>query len=116
MAMGLPLVICQLLADSFALHAPGHLPRAATVWPAAVAVVRDGFMLAMMLASPMVLGGLLFQALSGAVARVMPALPVIFIAAPAAIMLALAALTVLAPVVLRLWAEHLLSVPIGALP
>lgn len=116
MAMGLPLVLCQLLADSFSLHPPGHLPQIAAMWRSALAVVRDGFVLALMLASPLLLGGLLFQALSGVVARVMPALPVTFIAAPLAVLLALMALSVLAPVTLRLWADHVLALPIGALP
>ena len=41
-------------------------------------------MLALLIASPFILGGLLFQMLSGVVARVMPAMPVVFVAAPGA--------------------------------
>ena len=63
----------------------------------------------MLLAAPFTLGGFMFQALSGVINRVMPALPVIFIGSPAAIMLALAALAMLAPVLIALWADAILG-------
>ena len=46
----------------------------------------------------------------------MPALPVTFIVAPAAVLLALVALTVMSPAVLRIWADAVLSVPLPVLP
>ena len=63
----------------------------------------------MLIASPFILGGLLFQTLSGVVARVMPAMPIVFVAAPAAILLALTALALLAPGLLSIWARDVLS-------
>lgn len=45
-------------------------------------------MLAMLLAAPFILGGFLFQMLSRMISKVMPALPVVFITAPGAILLA----------------------------
>ena len=38
---------------------------------------RGGFMLAMLLAAPFILGGFLFQLLSGMISKAMPALPVV---------------------------------------
>lgn len=115
MALGLPVLICQLLTDSFALKPAGLWPEIAQVWPAFSALVVHGFTLALLVASPFVLGGLLFQLLSGVVARVMPAMPVVFVAAPAAILLALAALALLAPGLLAIWADAVLSIDLPGL-
>jgi len=109
MAMGLPVMICQVLTDSFALKPPGLWPEIGAVWPAFSMLVIHSLTLALLLASPFVLGGLLFQLLSGVVARVMPAMPIVFVAAPAAILLALAALALLTPGLLSIWAEDVLS-------
>lgn len=110
MAMGLPVMICQVLTDSFALKAPGLWPDIGAVWPAFRMLVGHSFTLALLLASPFVLGGLLFQLLSGVIARVMPAMPVVFVAAPAAILLALTALALVAPGLLSIWAGNVLAV------
>lgn len=115
MAMGLPVMICQVLTDSFALKPPGLWPEIGAAWPAFAMLVLHSFTLALLLASPFILGGLLFQLLSGVVSRVMPAMPVVFVAAPAAILLALAALALLTPGLLSIWAGDLLSLELPAL-
>ena len=115
MALGLPILVCQLLTDSFALKPAGLWPQIAQVWPAFLALVVHGFTLALLIASPFVLGGLLFQMLSGVVSRVMPAMPVVFVAAPAAIGLALVALALLTPALLAIWADAVLSVDLPGL-
>ncbi|PHQ69951.1 MAG: flagellar biosynthetic protein FliR [Paracoccus sp.] len=109
MALGLPVMLVQLLADSFTLWPPAGWPDIDTLAPAAIALVAQSFGLAMMLAAPFTLGGFLFQALSGVINRVMPALPVVFIGSPASIMLALVALTLLAPMLIAIWADAVLS-------
>lgn len=109
MAMGLPQHLCRLLADSFALVPPGTLPQAGAVHDRLLPLVGDSFVLALVLASPFVLGGFLFQALSGIVARVMPALPISLITAPAAILATLAALAILTPQILETWALQVLA-------
>ena len=109
MALGFPLAVCQLLRNSFELRPVGAWPAIQEMLPAAVGVVQQGFLLAHMLAAPFILGGFLFQALSGMVSKVMPALPVVFIAAPAAILLALLALALLSPSILGLWAQSVLD-------
>lgn len=115
MALGLPVMICQVLTDSFALKPPGLWPDIGAVWPTVVAIVIHSFTLALLLASPFILGGLLFQMLSGVVSRVMPAMPVVFVAAPAAILMALAALALLTPGLLSIWAEDVLSLELPGL-
>lgn len=109
MALGLPVMLVQLIADSLSIWPLTGWPDPTNLAPAAVRVASDAFLLAMMLAAPFSLGGFLFQALSGVINRVMPALPVVFIGAPASILLALAALAVLAPMLIGLWADAVLS-------
>lgn len=109
MALGLPLMLMQLIADSLTLWPPGGWPRAADFAPEAIRVLAYSFGLAMLLAAPFSLGGFLYQALLGVINRVMPSLPVIFIGSPAAIMLALIALAILAPMIVGLWADAVLD-------
>ncbi|MEE2860120.1 MAG: flagellar biosynthetic protein FliR [Pseudomonadota bacterium] len=116
MALGLPIMLVQLMADSLNLWPPGDLPAVEGLTMAIVRVISDSFWLAMMLAAPFTLGGFLFQALSGVVNRVMPALPVIFIGAPASILLALAALAVLAPLLVGIWADAVLDFMLPQIP
>lgn len=116
MAMGLPMMLVELLADSLRLWPPAMLPPVETLVWGIVAVVRDSFLLAMMLAAPFTLGGFLYQALSGVINRVMPALPVVFIGAPASVFLALAGLAILAPMLVGIWADAVLSFMLPSFP
>lgn len=109
MVLGLPVMVVQLLADSLHLWPPTALPDAEFIASNGIRMVADSFWLAMMLAAPFTLGGVLFQALSGVISRVMPALPVVFIGAPGSILLALAGLAVLAPLLISLWADQVLG-------
>lgn len=105
MAMGLPILLLELIAQSFAAFPAGQLALDGDHVGNMVGMVTRSFVLAMALASPFILGGLLYQILTGVVSRVMPALPVVFIGAPAIIMMALVGLAVLAPAVLSGWAQ-----------
>lgn len=109
MALGFPVLVCELLVDSFTIKPIGDWPQIASVWPSFLHLVVHSFLLAMLLASPFILGGLLFQMLSGVVARVMPAMPIIFVAAPAAVLLAMGAMVLLIPGILAIWATDVLS-------
>lgn len=109
MALGLPVMVMHLIADSLMLWPPGEWPGAELLTMEAVRLLAYSFSLAMLLAAPFILGGFLFQALSGVINRVMPALPVVFIGSPAAIMLALIALAILAPLIISLWADSILD-------
>ena len=109
MALGLPIMLVQLMADSFALWPPASWPDISRLMPATVSILSQSFVLAMMLAAPFTLGGFMFQALSGVINRVMPSLPVVFIGSPASIMLALGGLALLAPMLVGLWADAVLT-------
>lgn len=109
MAMGMPVLICELLRDSFQLRPLGDWPQIAGLLPNVVDIMSRAFLLAMLLAAPFILGGFLFQLLTGIVSKVMPSLPIVFIAAPAAILMALLGIALLAPSILSVWAESLLS-------
>lgn len=116
MALGLPVLLVQLMADSLALWPPGGWPDIDGLATEAIRLVARSFWIAMLLAAPFTLGGFMFQALSGVINRVMPALPVMFIGSPAAIMLALAALALLAPVLIGLWADAILDYMLPGAP
>ncbi|TJZ92550.1 flagellar biosynthetic protein FliR [Paracoccus gahaiensis] len=116
MALGLPVMLVELMADSLTLWPPARLPAADGLAMAVARIVADSFWLAMMLAAPFTLGGFLYQALSAVINRVMPALPVVFIGAPASILLALAGLAVLAPLLLGIWADAVLGFMLPPLP
>ncbi|SMO74164.1 flagellar biosynthetic protein FliR [Paracoccus laeviglucosivorans] len=116
MAMGYPLLVCDLLRESLALRPVGGWPVIAELMPTVLGLIRRSFVLAMLLAAPFILGGFLFQALSGMISKVMPALPVMFIAAPGAILLALLALVLLTPSILSVWADAVLNVMAADLP
>lgn len=116
MALGLPVMLVELIADSLTLWPPASLPRAEGLAMAVVGIVSDSFWLALMLAAPFTLGGFLYQALSGVINRVMPNLPVVFIGAPASIMLALLGLAVMAPLLVGIWADAVLGFMLPPIP
>lgn len=109
-ALGMPVFAADLLAQSYALWPLGHAPEPGEILPLMVGFLTRSFGLAMVLAAPFMLGGFLFQALSGVVNKVMPALPIVFIGAPGAILLALAGLALLVPLLTGLWADAVLSI------
>lgn len=105
MALGLPLLLVDLIAQSYAVFPAGQLGLADDPIPVLIGLAGRSFVLAMALASPFILGGLLYQVLTGVVNRVMPTLPVVFIGAPAIILLALIGLAILSPAILSVWAD-----------
>lgn len=109
MAMGLPMLLIDLIAQSYAAFPAGNLAMDADQVRGFVGLVARSFVLALALASPFILGGLLYQLLTGVVNKVMPSLPVVFIGAPAIILMALVGLAVLAPGILELWADAVLA-------
>ena len=105
MAMGLPILLLDLLGQSYGAFPAGQFAIEGDHVAGMVGLVSRSFVVAMALASPFILGGLLYQVLTGVVNRVMPSLPVVFIGAPAIIMLALVGLALLAPAVLSGWSQ-----------
>ena len=109
MAMGLPMLLIDLIAQSYAAFPAGNLAVCGEQVRGFVGMVAQSFVLALALASPFILGGLLYQLLTGVVNKVMPSLPVVFIGAPAIILMALIGLAILAPAILDLWANAVLA-------
>ena len=109
MAMGLPMLLIDLIAQSYAAFPAGNLAVGGEQVRGFVGMVAQSFVLALALASPFILGGLLYQLLTGVVNKVMPSLPVVFIGAPAIILMALIGLAILAPAILDLWANAVLA-------
>ena len=109
MALGLPIMLVQLMADSFVLWPAGGLPNPEIFLSEAIRVLTHSFGLAMLLAAPFTLGGFMFQALSGVINRVMPSLPVVFIGSPISILMALGALAVLSPMLIAIWSDAILG-------
>lgn len=109
MAMGLPIMLLRFMADGLTLWPPASWPDVSVLATEAIRIFARGFGLAMVLAAPFSLGGFLFQALSGLINRVMPALPVVFIGSPASILLALAGAVLLGPLLVELWASAVLD-------
>ncbi len=105
MAMGLPILLLEVIAQSYAAFPAGQLGIGGDQVATVVGLVLRSFVMALALASPFILGGLLYQVLTGVVNRVMPSLPVVFIGAPAIILLALSGLALLSPAILAGWAE-----------
>lgn len=115
MALGYPIFLIEFIAETYALLPVGQLPDAAMLGLAGVTAVARAFGLAMVLASPFILGGFLYQCLQGIVSRVMPSLPVVFVGAPAALLLALVGIAILAVPILSHWADQLLDLRLPAL-
>lgn len=109
LALGFHLRMVDYLLHSFSLWPIGAWPGAGIVLQAGIATVTQSFVMAMILSAPFILGGLLYQSLSGVVARVMPSLPVALIGAPASVLLAMVALAILSPTILSLWADALMD-------
>ncbi|MDO5642334.1 MAG: flagellar biosynthetic protein FliR [Paracoccus sp. (in: a-proteobacteria)] len=109
MAMGLPMLLIDLIAQSYAAFPAGRLAIGGDQVAAMIGLVMRAFLLAMALASPFILGGLMYQLLLGVVNKVMPQLPVVFIGAPAIIFVALVGLAILSPGIIGIWADAVLG-------
>lgn len=109
MALGFPAMVADYLAAGFDAWPLGHLPDPAALTLSVTGIVTRAFGLAMVLASPFILGGFLYQAISGVIGKVMPALPVVFVGAPLAILLALIGLAVFAVPIIGVWADSVLA-------
>ncbi|WP_134682418.1 flagellar biosynthetic protein FliR [Paracoccus ravus] len=116
MAIGMPVALCHLLNESYLLKPMGSWPDISHVLPFTIDVVLRCFSLAALLAAPYLIGGYLFQIISANISKVMPALPVMFVAAPAAILLSLAAFVILTPSTLSVWADAVLNFMADGVP
>lgn len=79
--------LLMTVIDSYRLMPPGGLPPVGDFAAQAVAFISGAFIIALQVASPIIVVGLMFYLGIGLVARLMPAVQVFFIALPLQIML-----------------------------
>lgn len=107
LATGLHALPLQALAGSYRLIAPGTLLPAADTAEQVTMAVATGFALALRLAAPFVLVGIVFHAAMGLLARLVPNMQVYFALMPGQILGGLALLALLAATLLTAWQSAL---------
>jgi len=100
---GLHLRAAEALILSYEMLPQGRFPTGDDVASWGLAQVGQSFALGFALASPFVIGGLLYNVALGAINRAMPALMVAFIGAPALTFGGLVVLAVSAPLMMQIW-------------
>ena len=105
LSSGLYALPLQALAGSYRVLPPGVLLPAADTAASVVAAVAACFALALRLAAPFLLAGIVWQVALAALVRLAPQVPVFFLAAPAQLLGGLALLAALAGTVLGVWGE-----------
>ena len=103
LSTGLYALPLAALANSYAVLPAGAPFPADAAADAVAGVVTDSLALAMQLAAPFVLGGLLFNLGMGLISRVAPQVQIFVLAAPAQILAGLALLALLLPALLSVW-------------
>ena len=106
-ASGLYALPLAALAGSYRLIAPGTLLPVADSAPGAVAAVGEAFALALRLAAPFIVAGLLWQCALGLLARLVPNLQVFAASLPGQILLGLVLLALLAAGMVAAWQDQL---------
>ena len=91
------------LVNSYALLPAGAPFPAGAAADAVAAMVTHSLSLALRLAAPFILAGVLFNAGMGLIARVAPQVQIFVVAAPAQILAGLGLLILLLPAILTLW-------------
>ena len=99
-------MLLAALADSYALAAPGALPRFGDMSNVMVETLSQSFSLGLRLAAPFVLFGLVFYVGAGVLNRLMPQAQVFFMLMPANILLGIALLMLTTGVMMTLFLER----------
>ena len=115
LATGLHALPLSALAGSYRLIPPGVLLPSADTAEQVTGAVADAFALALRLASPFVLAGILWQVAMGLLARLVPRLQLHFAAAPGQILGGVALLSLLITALLAAW-QAPLRAGLAALP
>lgn len=103
LASGIYALPLSALVGSYRLIAPGTLLPPADSTLAVIGAVGGAFSLALRLAAPFVIGGVLWQAAMGALARLVPNLQVFAAAMPGQILAGLLLLTLLCGGIVEVW-------------
>ncbi len=115
LSSGLYALPLQALAGSYRVLPAGALLPAGDTAASAIAAVAACFALALRLAAPFPLAGIVWQVALAALVRLAPQVPVFFLAAPAQLLGGLALLAALAGAVLGVWGQSVAS-GLAALP
>lgn len=110
MTLGYPIFLVTYLVNGFELITLAQAPDMELITGDIIGLIVRVFGIAMILASPFVLGSVLYQCLQGIISRVMPSLPVVFIGAPAAISLALIGLALFIAPMLGIWSDFVIDI------
>jgi flagellar biosynthetic protein FliR len=105
MAVGLHALPLAAIMGSYRLVAPGHLLPVGDGVSVYVGAVSQAFALALRLAAPFLMAGLLFNVGMGLTSRLVPHLQLHFAVQPGQILGGLALLGVLAAMLLRVWSD-----------
>lgn len=93
--------------DSYALFTPGQLPSMSDAGLWAVEAFIDAFRIAVQLAAPLIVYGLIFYLALGVLSRLMPQLQIFFIAMPANIMVGLFIVAIALGTMAAVWLERM---------
>ena len=115
LASGLYALPLQALAGSYRVLPAGAMLPAGDTAATIVAAVGACFALALRLAGPFLLAGIVWQVALAALGRLAPQVPVFFLAAPAQLLGGLALLAALAGTVLGIWGDSA-AVGLASLP
>ncbi|MBI1308364.1 MAG: flagellar biosynthetic protein FliR [Proteobacteria bacterium] len=103
LVLGLHYELIKAVAASYSAFPPGQLPDVGDVTSAVVQIYGQMFSLGLQLAAPVVVAGLLTNALFGVMNRLIPQLQVFFVSIPLAIGLSLIVLGASLGTMLELW-------------
>lgn len=99
-ATGLHYLLLKALVDSYVLFPVGGFPPIGDLTDLLVTIVAGTFALGVRIAAPFIVYGLVFYTSLGLLGRLMPRIPLFFVAMPAQIMLSLAILAIVLPVIM----------------
>lgn len=94
------------MVDSYRLFPPGLAPPAGDLAKLAVAMIGESFRVAVQIAAPFLVFGLVFQLGLGLLSRLMPQLQVFFIAMPASIVVGILLIGLLVATMMMWWSGH----------
>jgi flagellar biosynthetic protein FliR len=101
-ATGLHYLLLKALVDSYVLFPAGGFPPVGDLAELLVTIVAGAFTLGVRIAAPFVVYGLVFYTSLGLLGRLMPRIPLFFVAMPMQIMLSLTLLAIVLPAIM-LW-------------
>lgn len=118
-AMGLPVQAVAMMIGSYNVISPGIFPAPDMLAQAILPGFSESFSLAVRLAAPFFIAGLLYNLTLGFVNRAMPQMMVTFVGAPALTGIGIVLLLLASPVLLGIWVRALgaaFGTPFGVAP